>query len=173
MMLIDPSPLWPKIVKYTVSSLYITTTRTTFTLSNVYQIYGMLLTLFPPYSIMFTVCIDFIDVFPTTEFLLSFFFLEYAFSINWFSFNKAMNNSVGLLRCVTYSSDAVEVYMYTWTNKNSSVCLNWQFTLNLQVLIYFFLKIVERIVLLSFNLLIYVTRTSYLIVKLDVKLLKS
>lgn len=79
MMLIDPSPLWPKIVKYTVSSLYITTTRTTFTLSNVYQIYGMLLTLFPPYSIMFTVCIDFIDVFPTTEFLLSFFSLSTRF----------------------------------------------------------------------------------------------
>lgn len=36
-----------------------------------------------------------------------------------------------------------------------------------------FLKIVERIVLLSFCLLIYVIRTLYLIVKLDVKLLKS
>lgn len=50
-------------------------------------------------------------------------FLDYMSSINLFSFNKAINNSV--LRCVTYSSGAVEVYTIyqLWSNKNSLVCL--------------------------------------------------
>lgn len=71
------SPLWPKIVKYSFFTAY--HHNTTFTLSNVYQIYGILLTLIPPNSIMFTVCIYFIDVFPTTEFLLSLFSLNTRF----------------------------------------------------------------------------------------------
>lgn len=50
-------------------------------------------------------------------------FLDYMSSINLFSFNKAINNSV--LRCVTYSSGAVEVHTIyqLWSNKNSLVCL--------------------------------------------------
>lgn len=66
---------------------------------------------------------------------------------------------------MTYSSDAVEQKQFSFFKLTIYI----KFTSSYLI----FLKIVERIVLLSFCLLIYVIRTLYLIVKLDVKLLKS
>lgn len=88
----------------------------------VYQIYGILLTFFPfiPSYLPF---VFILLMFSRQRKSCNHFFLDYISSINLFSFNKAINNSV--LRCVTYSSGAVEVHTIyqLWSNKNSLVCL--------------------------------------------------
>lgn len=112
---LDPSPLANRRL---IQVLHCITTKPEL----VYQIYGILLTFFPfiPSYLPF---VFILLMFSRQRKSCNHFFLDYISSINLFSFNKAINNSV--LRCVTYSSGAVEVHTIyqLWSNKNSLVCL--------------------------------------------------